>query len=311
MRDQFKISRKKMNKRRVLDDFLSSDESEAYDDSFIDDDCDASDDVEEKSVISILDDSSSSSLSLFNDQNKLKKKKDTRVKNKKASAEIGNLADMMETTGISPKQVCKTPTKQNKKQSRPIFHIDDSDSDSSMEVLLKTPIFNRMKKPTTSIDDDHSSSEEEKDSLDHRSKSGSIKQKTKALKATKDKKSQEPPKTPEFWVLDSKRNEYFLSSTDTRMPKFRIPAKLYGQLFDHQYSGVSWMAGLHHQGVGGLLGDDMGMVRLPVVSIQCLNLLNAQNSFSACFTILTQNSIIGENIYDINLSRWTNARTYY
>ena len=45
-----------MNKRRVLDDFLSSDESEAYDDSFIDDDCDANDDVEEKSVISILDD---------------------------------------------------------------------------------------------------------------------------------------------------------------------------------------------------------------------------------------------------------------
>jgi SNF2 family DNA or RNA helicase len=64
----------------------------------------------------------------------------------------------------------------------------------------------------------------------------------------------------EFWALDRNRNEYFFkSSASSRMPKFRIPEKLYGQLFEHQQDGVSWMAGLHCQGVGGLLGDDMGM----------------------------------------------------
>jgi DNA excision repair protein ERCC-6 len=43
------------------------------------------------------------------------------------------------------------------------------------------------------------------------------------------------------------------------MPNLVIPSKLFMTLFDYQKEGVAWMAGLHHGGVGGLLGDDMGL----------------------------------------------------
>ncbi len=42
-------------------------------------------------------------------------------------------------------------------------------------------------------------------------------------------------------------------------PKMNIPKKLYDKLYDHQKSGVQFLASLYVKGVGGILGDDMGL----------------------------------------------------
>jgi SNF2 family DNA or RNA helicase len=62
------------------------------------------------------------------------------------------------------------------------------------------------------------------------------------------------------WVYNEDYHEYYLKSNDkkVKIPGLRIPSKLYKELFDHQKAGVAWMAGLHSNRIGGLLGDDMG-----------------------------------------------------
>ncbi len=40
---------------------------------------------------------------------------------------------------------------------------------------------------------------------------------------------------------------------------FRIPAALYGRLFDYQRTAVKWLWELHTQRAGGILGDEMGL----------------------------------------------------
>ena len=40
-----------------------------------------------------------------------------------------------------------------------------------------------------------------------------------------------------------------------------LPAAVYHRLYDHQKVGVQWLSSLHWAGIGGILGDDMGMVR--------------------------------------------------
>ena len=40
-----------------------------------------------------------------------------------------------------------------------------------------------------------------------------------------------------------------------------LPAKIYNRLYEHQKIGVQWLASLRWAGIGGILGDDMGMVR--------------------------------------------------
>jgi SNF2 family DNA or RNA helicase len=113
----------------------------------------------------------------------------------------------------------------------------DFDSDSSMEIF--TPVFKPKSKPIVLDDASVGSVEivEGFSSADKSDKEGS-----------------------NAWSFDGLRDEYFVASTPkAKMPKLRIPSTLYNKLFDHQKDGVSWMAGLHSQRVGGLLGDDMGM----------------------------------------------------
>ena len=76
-----------------------------------------------------------------------------------------------------------------------------------------------------------------------------------------DDESKAKSSTDSPWTYDDTVDEYSLVSKGekVKMPDFRIPASLYNRLFDHQKDGVAWMAGLHSSGVGGLLGDDMGM----------------------------------------------------
>ena len=75
------------------------------------------------------------------------------------------------------------------------------------------------------------------------------------------------------WVYDYDTREYYLSDlkqnskstarseesddtdknfvADEKWPNLRLPKKLFEKLFDHQKSGVQWMAGLHRNGIGG------------------------------------------------------------
>ena len=53
-----------------------------------------------------------------------------------------------------------------------------------------------------------------------------------------------------------------LINGDFPWPKIYIPAKLYDKLYDHQKIGVQWLASLYSKGIGGILGDDMGLGKL-------------------------------------------------
>lgn len=61
------------------------------------------------------------------------------------------------------------------------------------------------------------------------------------------------------WSFNKKRREYTIGGND-KLPAFSIPSDLYESLYDFQKDGVAWMAGLHMPRIGGILGDDMGMV---------------------------------------------------
>jgi len=55
---------------------------------------------------------------------------------------------------------------------------------------------------------------------------------------------------------------------DVTWPKMNIPARLYDKLYDHQKVGVQWMASLYSKGIGGILGDDMGLGKITIVDVE-------------------------------------------
>ncbi len=61
------------------------------------------------------------------------------------------------------------------------------------------------------------------------------------------------------WSFNKTQKVYTLGGND-KLPAFSIPSDLYDQLYDFQKEGVGWMASLHKNKIGGILGDDMGMV---------------------------------------------------
>ena len=63
------------------------------------------------------------------------------------------------------------------------------------------------------------------------------------------------------WSFNKRRQEYTISGK-SKTPAFSIPSDLYNKLYDFQKDGIAWMAGLHIPKIGGILGDDMGMVNL-------------------------------------------------
>ena len=68
------------------------------------------------------------------------------------------------------------------------------------------------------------------------------------------------------WLFDKASDEFCFDDSPTthpiQWPAFRLPGRLYRKLYGFQKDGVRWMGGLHHNRIGGLLGDDMGMVSL-------------------------------------------------
>lgn len=74
------------------------------------------------------------------------------------------------------------------------------------------------------------------------------------------------------WSLDSFNDAMYLSShraedAGVNWPEISVPCDLYERLYPHQKIGVQWMASMHINGIGGILGDDM-------VSFQCCCLLH-------------------------------------
>lgn len=64
------------------------------------------------------------------------------------------------------------------------------------------------------------------------------------------------------WARKLGSTDFILSSEKlpgSSWPNFCLPSPLYQQLFSFQRQGVQWMSSLHCAGIGGILGDDMGM----------------------------------------------------
>ena len=146
--------------------------------------------------------------------------------------------------GMSIRGTTKTTDRERLgKLGRYNLNLDDSsDSDSSLDML--TPIFPRKRPPAVVVDDSDDSSIEVVENIQRKEHT----------------KSSDLSNCESLWKMNKEKGEYSLkSSSKTSMPNFRVPSELFDKLFDHQKSGVSWMAGLHSQRMGGLLGDDMGM----------------------------------------------------
>ena len=98
----------------------------------------------------------------------------------------------------------------------------------------------------------------------------------------KTEKEEESSDCTHPWVFDRAADEFYFddsTSDDTiQWPALRLPGHLFRKLYGFQKDGVCWMGGLHHKRIGGLLGDDMGMV--------ILNFLNAE-MFSGIVLTLT------------------------
>lgn len=137
------------------------------------------------------------------------------------------LEDTSDEDAVSPKK----PIHSTKLDTSRLLEDSSDEDDESILRNYKSP-FKTKYEPITL--DDNSSLEGDKKS--------------------KTKKSKGP------WRFSISKKEYAVSEiSDSSMPTFRIPGTLFDRLYNHQKEGVAWMVGLHAEGVGGLLGDDMGM----------------------------------------------------
>jgi len=96
------------------------------------------------------------------------------------------------------------------------------------------------------------------------------------------------------WKHDAEADEYYLSSGRgdrgcDGWPNLRLPAQLYQRLYPHQRVGVQWMASLHRGGIGGILGDDMGLgkvctcMHVYVALLTCCIAFNSSHEFHCAF----------------------------
>lgn len=72
------------------------------------------------------------------------------------------------------------------------------------------------------------------------------------------------------WCHDATTDEYYLSPKrysipGVEWPSLRLPSDLYNRLFAHQKIGIQWMASMHSNKIGGLLGDGtfLSLARCP------------------------------------------------
>ena len=152
------------------------------------------------------------------------------------------------------------------------WNDDMSDSSSSLEGYLRAlRVVDVPPEPeniamteqadvTSDLDDSSSGESEELEDVDVMDEKIVVE-----LPPTRDEEEQAGIDEDSAFSLDRSANEVYLASDKAKnhiqWPAFRVPVQLWKRLYDYQKTGVSWMAGLHANRVGGILGDDMGMVR--------------------------------------------------
>jgi SNF2 family DNA or RNA helicase len=153
------------------------------------------------------------------------------------------------------------------------WNDDASDSSSSLEGYLRAlRVVDEPPEPeniemtgeqgdmTSDLDDSSSGESEDLEAVEVMDEQVVVE-----LPPTRDEEEQAGIDVDSAFSLDRSANEVYLSSDKAKnknqWPAFRVPVTLWKRLYDYQKTGVSWMAGLHDNRVGGILGDDMGMVR--------------------------------------------------
>lgn len=138
-----------------------------------------------------------------------------------------------------------------------------SDSSGELEELFqKTSISKKLlSKPPIEININCYDSSSDEESSESKNKRNPALKKTSTTTCNKDDNDDE--NDPESaWCRKEGSNDFYLSPQkrpDVDWPNLYLPGPLYKQLYSFQRVGVQWMATLHAKGIGGILGDDMGM----------------------------------------------------
>jgi hypothetical protein len=186
------------------------------------------------------------------------------------------------------------------------WNDDASDSSSSLEGYLRAlRVVDEPPEPeniemaeeqgdmTSDLDDLSSGGSEDVEVMDE--------QVVVEVPPTRDEEEQAGIDVDSAFSLDRSANEVYLSSdkakNNVQWPAFRVPVPLWKRLYDYQKTGVSWMAGLHANRVGGILGDDMGMVRCGACDHRIFL------CYQVNLTVFTRHLFTGQDLHDTDLSR--------
>jgi hypothetical protein len=153
---------------------------------------------------------------------------------------------------------------------------DSDTTDNEMEKLTKSLRATTINRKTADSSDETMSVElpltskqaEKKNSQaipDSPEESMSVEQQ-QTLKTAKEETPEAKPKPDDgeseedAWCHDTTTDEYYLSPKKYSIPgiawpSLRLPSDLYNRLYAHQKIGVQWMASMHSNKIGGLLGD--------------------------------------------------------
>jgi hypothetical protein len=153
---------------------------------------------------------------------------------------------------------------------------DSDTTDNEMEKLTKSLRATTINRKTADSSDETMSVElpltskqaEKKNSQaipDSPEESMSVEQQ-QTLKTAKEETPEAKPKPDDgeseedAWCHNTTTDEYYLSPKKYSIPgiawpSLRLPSDLYNRLYAHQKIGVQWMASMHSNKIGGLLGD--------------------------------------------------------
>ena len=74
------------------------------------------------------------------------------------------------------------------------------------------------------------------------------------------------------WTIDKETKDLHLPPESGNWPRIRLPFPSYQKLYPHQRIGIQWLASLHRNKIkGGILADDMGMVRYNLIFVTMLS----------------------------------------
>ena len=200
----------------------------------------------------ISDDDGTASSSEFQLQSKAKTTTTTLNNN-------GSVAPPASSYGIN-----KTAPLAGQRRKHSIGSILSDSSGELEELFQKTSISkNLLSKPPVEININCYDSSSDDESFESEKKKRIPTKKTSiTTKSDKDDKDDEDDSDDSAWCQKEGSNDFCLSQKkrpDVDWPDLHLPGPLYKQLYSFQRVGVQWMATLHAGGIGGILGDDMGM----------------------------------------------------